>query len=232
MRGTIPPLLRRLLNLLTLLSLLLSLSAVVLWVRSYWTIDIVKLGSQRLYKAASGGGGVMLESVQFFRREGNWRTDPKAVAGQLSTYAQTREDYLGAADASARGPGRRWERNAFAYTSRGAFWNLAWTGVAHPAWPQVAPVNKKAGATYDNATGGAVERWFIGRAVWLPYWVPAAAFAVAPAVYAARTTARRRRERLRKGLCPRCGYDLRASPDQCPECGTRAPAPTPIYTPV
>ncbi len=48
---------------------------------------------------------------------------------------------------------------------------------------------------------------------WLPLWLSATP--------AAMSLMRRRRDRLRRQFrfCVRCGYDIRATPDRCPECG-------------
>ncbi|HSI32308.1 MAG TPA: hypothetical protein VK986_01855, partial [Tepidisphaeraceae bacterium] len=48
----------------------------------------------------------------------------------------------------------------------------------------------------------------------VPHWV----LAVAAAVVWIVVRPRRLRGRA-PGLCPNCGYDLRATPDRCPECG-------------
>jgi hypothetical protein len=67
-----------------------------------------------------------------------------------------------------------------------------------------------------------------GTVVIVPLLPVVALFAILP--LADVLLVRRRRRRVRRvatGLCARCGYDLRATPAKCPECGA---VPNPIHS--
>ena len=58
------------------------------------------------------------------------------------------------------------------------------------------------------------------RSVQVPSWFVALLAAILPALWLGRRLLRR----YPPGHCKRCGYDLRASPDKCPECGILSPS--------
>lgn len=55
------------------------------------------------------------------------------------------------------------------------------------------------------------------RTYWAPYWLAALLASVVPLRALAMIGVRARRRR--RGLCARCGYDVRFSEGRCPECG-------------
>jgi hypothetical protein len=69
---------------------------------------------------------------------------------------------------------------------------------------------------FDPRTGGRFPPFTTKhRLIVVPYAYPVGVFAIAPITW----LLARRTRRSRAGFCPGCGYDLRATPDRCPECG-------------
>jgi hypothetical protein len=63
--------------------------------------------------------------------------------------------------------------------------------------------------------------WDVWRTVMVPTWFIVATCAVMPAIALRHWQRRRRAIRLAAaGRCISCGYDLRSSPERCPECGS------------
>ena len=164
---------RRLLNLLTLLSLLLFLAVAALWVRSYATADAWGWAWETgAVEAGTASGRLRLSRIRLL--DGS-RYDPP------------------------------WYSN-----------------ITYP--PKIDPPTRRLPASLGNF-GFRYERGYRpggsdSAVLLIPFWFVACVIA-APAAASCLAVRRRRvrEQRVRQRRCTRCGYDLRASPDRCPECG-------------
>jgi len=187
------------LNAATALSLLLCAATVALWLRSYRRIDIANHASARLHRAISVNGGVCLDSLTLVNVTNSWRDGSVTPIRTTEPYQESPTTKVVSIQNTP-------------LVSKGIF------APAPPSIkPQVSSIEIPQSRTFDNVTGSLVTYSLVGRRVWIPYWIIAAPTAALPASRIAARLRRSRRARLNS--CPTCGYDLRATPDRCPECG-------------
>jgi hypothetical protein len=191
-------------------------AAVVLWVRGYWVVDLVEVSRYRaaggdvtntVYRVSSGKGVVVLA---FSRRwsaytpgtsvtrdaQGRWVKVPRTPPRDAASWGVERTT-LEPESFQVLGT-TRWQRLGF---------NAYRGGDDH--------LGRSRNLSERNRYGGVrVPQWFVvlltgPPALLLLRWLGAM----------------RRRRRIRRGLCGRCAYDLRATRDRCPECGEPVAAP-------
>lgn len=182
---------------ISLLSLLLCLTTCVLWVRSYWRWD--RLGGEgeiRLGDPQWGGTALSASGRSIFTV---WkRSSPRA----RPTPATALEH------ASFPTPARA----ATGTQDLGQLHFLGFVFERSESDPE--------GGRPRNP--GARLRVAAKQIIWnvtVPYWQVAVLFAITPTVWTWRSARKRRARRQAGGQCSACGYDLRATPDRCPECG-------------
>ena len=172
---------RRLLNVLTALSLLLCVAVVALWVRSYRLADSVEWRDSRGWRSVRSARGYVV------------------VGLLVADWSGSREHF--------HAP--RYQRDG-----------------ASPPYNWLLEMNGSPGDTLADWGRWGFEwherrnagRGTLNAVAVVPFWSLALATAAPPAAWALARW--RSRARYRRGLCAVCGYDVRATPDRCPECGT------------
>ena len=185
---------RRLLNLVTILSLLLFVAVVAFWLRSYAVGDQFHVA--RFRENGRWTFWVRDELRVWGGRAGFSRT---VSSGPPATYRAFIEKNVRKQEVEPQFHRRVEPRNAAMKMGNKAKRCLGF---------------EAARSSYVRQDGSVCSGRYSATA---PLWPFASAAGVIPALVC--VSLGRRRLRRVAGLCIRCGYDLRATPDRCPDCG-------------
>jgi hypothetical protein len=189
--STVRRLLRKLFNVFLVLSLLLCVATLAIWMRSCRRYEAI-------IRAHDNGSGVRGHYVFWNRSSLGWGRFRTEVEGPSANQEWSiRRPSLGVPNG--------WSRQSHA---------------AEDIMPTALGFGR-AGFSYRRSPSILGDTTLVGesRVVAIPCWLAAALFATPPLVRARAWRKHRARLRRAAGCCASCGYDLRATPDRCPECG-------------
>jgi 4-amino-4-deoxy-L-arabinose transferase-like glycosyltransferase len=183
---------RKLFTLAAAVSAVLCAAVCVLWLLTYQTSPIFTVGP----RGGAGAWGAAFYRGQFCFMRTSWnpRPGPAPVRPGIPPHAF-----------HLREPDKL-EREM-----------LIWWGAGDPE-DQRLGVERFGIAAGRPGSGFGLA--YVRQMVVTPMWFLAILTTALPLAWVFRW--RRRRARHERGHCPACGYDLRATPDRCPECGTAA----------
>lgn len=166
----------------------------VLWIRSFSAFEIAfyRLAPSDARVDYHTWGCTSVRGVIAFEwtRIRRLRADAAAVS-QSGFYWMRLPDQVWVPALRAVGPSRLWDSGlGFAFLAGD--------------WSSQYPENPR------KDLGVSVPVWFLIALVLIPSLL----------LLAQERRRWRKRTRIRQGLCRECGFDVRASPDRCPECGT------------
>ena len=196
---------QRLSTLCAAMSLLLCVAVCVLWVRSHWRAD----GVGRVWPDGNGMGVTSVAGRVVAARSRGWcpvplRRPPGWTYGSYDPHDPplVRQRLLR----------ERGGVLGFNVVAVDGYWEAADELSGENEYRSLLRGRTPPALRYPPGA-----RRYRSTSIAVPHGLLAAITAAWPAARALRRW--RRWRQARRGLCPSCGYDLRATPDRCPECG-------------
>jgi hypothetical protein len=196
-----PPVRDRLFSILACVSLLLCAATAALWVRSHWRLDIW------LNDSRPNGPHWYTRNFEAISQNGeiqvscSWNRPLTAVSHGWM--------YRDGPAAHSDVMTNYWQRH---------FPVWGHVGIVIK-WERLTNADDQAFPSTANLPPG------LDITIYLRYWLLTLVFAISPMIELQRLLSRRKQTlRQLRNHCANCGYDLRATPDRCPECGTVPPS--------